>query len=71
MPIVRELLVEEFGVHLSKHSGRLVLSRKGEKLQQVPLMHLEAVTIASPGVSLSASAIAACCEHGIPIHFLS
>lgn len=71
MPIVRELIVDQFGVHLTKYSERLVVSRKGQKLQQVPLLHLESVLIASPGVSLSSSAISACCERGIPIHFLS
>ena len=71
MPIVRELVVDQFGVHVTKHSERLVLRSRGQKLQEVPLMHLQSVLIASPGVSLSSSAIAACCEHGIPIHFVS
>lgn len=71
MPIVRELIVDQYGVHLTKHSERLIVTRKGTKLQQVPLMHLDSVLITSPGVSLSSSAIAACCEQGIPIHFLS
>lgn len=71
MPIVRELVVDQFGVSLTRHSERLVVSRRGEKLQQVPLMHLDSVLITSPGVSVSSSAISACCERGIPIHFLS
>lgn len=71
MPIVTELIIEQYGAHLGRHSERLVLSKGGEKLAEAPLMHLETVLIASPGVSVSASAIEGCCEHGIPIHFLS
>ncbi|MGQ9555192.1 MAG: CRISPR-associated endonuclease Cas1 [Anaerolineae bacterium] len=71
MPIITELVVEQYGVHLTRHSERLVLTRRGERLQEVPLMHLQAVLIASPGVSISSSAIAGCCEHGIPIHFIN
>jgi len=71
VPIIRELIVEEFGVHITRHSERLVVSRRGQKLLEAPLMHLEAVLIASPGVSISSAAIAGCCEYGIPIHFVS
>jgi len=71
MPIVRELVVDQFGVHVTRHSERLVLRSRGQKLLEAPLMHLNTVLIASPGVSLSSSAIAACCEYGIPIHFVS
>lgn len=70
MPIVTELIVEEYGAHLGRHSERLVLTKAREKLLEVPLMHLESVLIASPGVSVSALAIEGCCEHGIPIHFI-
>jgi CRISPR-associated protein Cas1 len=71
MPIIRELVVDQYGAHLTRHSERLVLSQKGNKLLEAPLMHLECVLVASPGVSVSASAIAACCEHGIPVHFIT
>jgi CRISPR-associated protein Cas1 len=77
MPIVQHLIVDQFGVHLSKHSKRLKVMRLGEGtpserlVQQAPLLHLESVLIASRGVSLSADAVEACCERGIPIHFLS
>jgi len=77
MPIIQHLIIEEFGVHLGKHSERLQVMKIGEGtpgerlLQQAPLMHLESVTIVGQGISLSADAVAACCERGIPIYFVS
>jgi CRISPR-associated protein Cas1 len=71
MPIVQHLIIDEFGAHLGKYSGRLKVTRKGETLAQAPLLHLETVTIANQGVSLSAEAIRECTERGIPIHFIS
>lgn len=77
MAIVQHLIVDEFGVHLSKHSGRLKVMRLGEGtpserlVQQAPLLHLESVLIAGRGISLSADAVEACCERGIPIYFVS
>jgi CRISPR-associated protein Cas1 len=76
MPIVHNLVVDEFGVHVGKHSGRLQVMRIGEGtpserlVQEAPLLHLESVLISSKGVSLSADAVRACCAEGIPIHFL-
>lgn len=73
MGIVRHLIVEEYGTFVGKHSERLQVERvkTREKVQQAPLMHLETVLIATRGASLSADAIEACAEAGIPIHFLS
>ncbi len=76
MGVVRNLVVDEFGVHLSKHKGRLRVMRIGEGtpterlVQEAPLLHLETVVISSKGVSLSADAVAACTKQGIPIFFL-
>jgi len=76
MPIVHNLVVDEFGVHVGKHSGRLQVMRIGEGtpserlVQEAPLLHLESVLISGRGVSLSADAVRACCTEGIPIHFL-
>jgi CRISPR-associated protein Cas1 len=75
--VVQHLIVDEFGVHLSKHSGRLKVMRLGEGtpserlVQQAPLLHLESVLIAGRGISLSADAVKACCERGVPIYFVS
>jgi CRISPR-associated protein Cas1 len=70
MPVIHHLVADEFGTHIGKHSERLKITRAGETLAQAPLLHLRTVTVASTGVSISADAIAACCERGIPIVFM-
>lgn len=72
MPRIQYLIVDERGVHVGRHSGRLRVSRigSGERLAEAPLLFLENVIVASNGVSLSSDAIHACAEQGIPIHFL-
>lgn len=71
MAIVHEILADTFGTHIGKHSERLQYTKGKTILQQAPFMHLKQVIIASRGVSISADAIAECCERGIPIFFLS
>ncbi len=71
MPIIQNLIADEFGCHVGKYSGRLKVTQDGEVLAQAPLLHLESVTISGRGVSISAEAVRACTERGIPIHFLS
>jgi CRISPR-associated protein Cas1 len=68
--VVTHLYANEAGTFIGKFQERLKLMRGGETLQQAPLMHLEGVTIASMGVSISADAIAACTQRGIPIVML-
>ncbi len=70
MPIVHELIVEQYGAFISKHQGRLRVTVKGEKVAEAPLMHLRQVIVAARGVGLSSNVIAACCQEGIPIHFV-
>lgn len=72
MSIVQHLVVAEYGRHVGKHQGRLAVteSKTGARVAEAPLLHLETVLIGSRGVSISADAIAACTERGIPIHFL-
>lgn len=71
MPIIQNLIANEFGSHIGKYSGRLKITQGKKLLAQAPLIHLETVTVASKGVSISADAINACTEKGIPIHFIS
>lgn len=71
MAIVHEIFADTFGTHIGKHSERLQYTKGKTVLAQAPLMHLQQVIIASRGVSISADAIAECCERGIPIFFLS
>jgi CRISPR-associated protein Cas1 len=76
MAIVQHLIVDGFGVHVGKHSERLQVMRIGEgtpserMVQQAPLLHLETVVVTGRGISVSADAIEACTERGIPIFFL-
>ena len=64
------LIVDEYGAFVGKHSERLQVRKGDAVLKEVPLLHLEGVIISDRGVSLSADAIAACAEAGIPIHFV-
>lgn len=66
-----ELLVETYGTFVSKHQGRLRVTKDKERLAEVPLLHLDRLIIAGNGVGLSSDVIRACSEEGIPIHFLS
>lgn len=70
MPIIPHLVVNEYGSFVSKKQGRVRVSVKQEKRVEAPLMHLETVLIAERGVSVSADAVAACAEQGIPIHII-
>ena len=70
MPIIHSLIVDQFGAFVGKHSGRLQVTKDKDKLAEAPLLHLEQVLITGEGVSLSASAIRACCTAGIPIYFV-
>lgn len=76
MAIIQNLVIDDFGLHLGKHSERLQVMRLGEGtpgerlVQEAPLLHLETVTVTGRGISLSADAIEACTERGVPIFFL-
>ncbi len=70
MPIVQHLIADTFGSHIGKYSQRLKVTQKGETLAQAPLLHLETVSVLSRGVSISADALEACAERGIPVFFL-
>ncbi len=72
MPIIQHLVVEDFGRHIGKHQERLRVTdlKSGDTVIEAPLLYLESVLIASRGVSVSADAIAACTERGIPVHFV-
>ena len=56
MAIVKHLIADQFGSHIGKYSERLKVTQKGETLGQAPLLHLEAVSVISLGVSVSADA---------------
>ncbi len=66
-----ELIVEGRGTFVSKHQGRLRVSREQKTVSEVPLIQLERVIIVDNSIALSSDVIRVCCEEGIPIHFLS
>jgi CRISP-associated protein Cas1 len=65
-----ELIVNEWGCYIGKHSERLRVSRKGQIVQEAPMATLKHVLITSGGVSLSSDAVEECVKRGIAIHFL-
>lgn len=64
------LFVDTKGTFISKHQGRLRVTKDKVRLQEVPIMHLEQVIISGGGVGISSDAVRACAEEGIPIHFI-
>lgn len=70
MPIVQNLVVDQYGAFIGKHSGRLRVTKDKEKLAEAPLLHLEQVLVTGRGIGLSADVIRACCTEGIPIYFV-
>jgi len=66
-----ELVVDQQGAFVGRHSERLRVTVKGELCQEIPLLDLEQVLILSSGVGISSDAVRDCAERGIPIHFLS
>lgn len=70
MAIVEDLIVSERGAFVGLHGGRLRVSVKDEQLMDAPLLHLRSVQIVTRSASISAAALSACCENGIPVHFV-
>ena len=66
-----ELVVDQRGAFVGRHSERVQVKLKGTVIEEQPLHGLEQVLIASAGVSLSSDLIRDCAERGIPISFLS
>jgi CRISPR-associated protein Cas1 len=71
MTVIQHLVVDDYGVHVGKYSERIKVTKGKETLAQAPLLHLESLTIANRGVSISAEAVRECTERGIPIFFIS
>lgn len=69
MAKVRDLVADQFGQAIGKHSRRLMLRQEGVVVLQAPLMHLQTVTVVGRGITISTDALLACCEQNIPILF--
>jgi CRISP-associated protein Cas1 len=68
--IVEHLIADTFGTFIGKHHQRLQITRQQETVIEAPLLHLRSVQILSHGVGVSADALEACCEQGIPVFFM-
>lgn len=67
----RQLILDQFGLFLSKHSERLRVKAQGKVIEEVPLIHLDAVLVTSRGVAISSDVVEVCAERGIDILFIS
>jgi len=71
MPIIENLVVSEYGAYVALKGKRLRVTHKDDaQVIEAPLLHLRSVQVHTRSASLSAAAIAACCEAGVPIHFI-
>lgn len=68
--IVEHLIADTFGTFIGKHNQRLRITRQQETIVDAPLLHLRSVQILNNGISISADALEACCEQGIPLFFM-
>lgn len=67
----KQLILDKYGLFLSKHSERLRVKSEGQIIEEVPLIHLDSVLVTSRGVSISSDVIEVCSERGIDIVFIS
>jgi CRISPR-associated protein Cas1 len=70
MAIIEDLIVSDYGAFVGLKGRRLRLSVPEQDTVDAPLMHLRSVRVLTRSASVSASAIAACCDAGIPLHFI-
>lgn len=60
----------DYGIMLGKTSERLVVSKKGKTIKEMPFMFLRSITVPQKGTCLSVELIQKCCEYGIQINFM-
>lgn len=70
MAIIEDLVVSEYGAFVGLKGKRLRVRVAEAPPQDAPLIHLRSVHIVTRSASISAAALSACCEVGIPIHFI-
>jgi len=67
--LVRELVVASYGVRVRVKRGLLLVEGGGERLEISP-SDLDAVIVASGGVSVTSSAVRLLIAHGVDVVFL-
>ncbi|NDJ54423.1 MAG: CRISPR-associated endonuclease Cas1 [Chloroflexi bacterium] len=70
MAIIEDLLISDPGAFVGLKGKRIRVELKSGDVIEAPLMHLRSVQVITRGASVSAAAIAACCEAGVPIHLI-
>src|SRR5438874_1551987 len=65
-----ELIVEGKGIFISKHQGRLRVTKAQQMISEVAVIHLKHVLVIDGGVGISSDVVRTCSDEGIPIHFL-
>lgn len=65
----RELVINQRGTFVGKHSERLRVFQKSSLVEEAPLHAIKHVLVMSSGVSFSSDAIEECAKRGIPIFF--
>lgn len=68
--LASELIVNTPGCFIGKDSERVVVRKDRKNIGEIPIMHLNTVSIAGHGVSLSADVIVHCASHDVPLLFL-
>lgn len=70
MPIVEDLIISDYGSFVGLKGRRLKVTAPDQSPLEAPIMHLRTVQIVTRSASISAAALSACCDAGIPIHFI-
>ena len=70
MAIIEDLIIADPGTFVALHGGRIRVEYKDGKYVDAPIMHLRTVQFLTHAAGISAAAVSACCEAGVPIHFL-
>jgi CRISPR-associated protein Cas1 len=66
-----DVLVDQPGAFVGKHSERLRVTVRGTVVAEHPLLDVGRVLLAGQGLAISADAVRACAERGIRVDFLS
>lgn len=70
MPIIEDLIVSDYGAFVGVKGKRIRMTVPEQSTVDAPLIHLRSVQVLTRSASISASALSACCEAGVPIHFV-
>ncbi len=70
MAIIEDLLVAQPGTFIGLNGKRIRIEQKDGEIIEAPLLYLRSIQVLTRGASVSAAALAACCEAGVPVHFL-